>query len=134
MCRHHKIKAADKWYKHHPEAVTEGGNITILWDFPLCTDQTIKANKPYIVVNDKSNEVCSLIDMSMKCAHNISTIEFDKLRKYRDLLTEIEKMWHLKTFITPLIVGAHGMIKKGTENYLRLIRELPSMQEVQKIA
>ena len=39
ISRHYNIKTADKWYNHHPEAVTEGENVTILWDFPVHTDQ-----------------------------------------------------------------------------------------------
>ena len=71
--------------------------------------------------------------MSIPCDHNISAKEFDKLRKYKDLLIEIEKMWHLKAVTIPVIVGALGMINKGTENYMRMIPGLPSLQEVQKI-
>ena len=133
MCQHYKIKTDEKWYKHHPEAVTEGDNVVILWDFPVHTDRTIKANKPDIVVKDLTNKVCLLIDMSIPCDNNISAKEFDKLSKYKDLQIEIEKMWHLKTRIIPVIVGALGVIKKGTDNYLKLIPGRPSMQELQKI-
>lgn len=45
-----QIKTAGKWYKHRLEAVTGGENVTVLWDFAVCTDRTIKANKPDVVL------------------------------------------------------------------------------------
>ena len=36
---------------------------------------------------------------------------------YKDLEIEIEKMWGMKTTV-PVIIGALGLVKKGTENYI----------------
>ena len=54
--------------------------------------------------------------MSMPSDSNIS-VEFEKLSKYKDLEIEIAKMWKMKTKTIPVIVGALGMIKKGTQKY-----------------
>ena len=35
------------------------------------------------------------------------------ISKNEDLEIEIEKIWHLKTTMAPIIVGALGIIKKG---------------------
>ena len=37
--------------------------------------------------------------------------------EYKDLEIEIEKMWGMKTTV-PVIIGALGLVKKGTENYI----------------
>eukprot|EP00794_Sanderia_malayensis_P001842 gene1842-2074_t len=55
--------------------------------------------------------------MSVPSDKNISVKEFEKLSKYKDLEIEIRKMWSLKACTVPVIVGALGMIKKGTEKH-----------------
>ena len=51
---------------------------------------------------------------------NIALKEINKLGKYKDLATEIERMWNLKPCIIPVVIGALGMIKKGTASYVML--------------
>lgn len=133
ICRHFSINTKDNWYEHHPEPVTEGQDVTILWDFPIHTDRTIQANRPDIVVKDKKNNNCLLIDMSVPSDRNVSAKVFEKLAKYKDLEIEVEKMWHLKTKTIPVVVGALGLIKKGTNQFLEKIPGNPSLYEVQKI-
>lgn len=82
MCRCFKIKAIDKWYKHHIEAVTEGETVTSLWEFSLCIDRIIKANKPDIVFEDENNKICLFADMNILFGHNILAKEFDNIREY----------------------------------------------------
>ena len=43
---------------------------------------------------------------------NLSSGEFGKISKYKDLEIEIEQMWHLKPTLIPLVVGALGTVKK----------------------
>ena len=70
--------------------------------------------------------------MSVPSDSNISAKEFEKLSKYKDLEIEIAKMWKMKTKTIPVIVGALGMIKKGTQKY---VNEIPgnSLDENKKI-
>ena len=72
--------------------------------------------------------------MSMPSKNKISAKEFEKLSKYKDLDIEITKMWKMKTKATPVIVGALGMIKKGTQKYVNEISGNLSLAEIQKIA
>ena len=58
---------------------------------------------------------------------------FEKLSKYKDLEIEIEKMWHLKTKTLPVVVGALGLIRKGTADFIDKIPGSPSLSEVQTI-
>ena len=63
--------------------------MTILWDFSIKTDRTMQANRPDIVIKDKQDKTCQLIDMSVPSDSNISAKELEKLRKYKDLEIEI---------------------------------------------
>ncbi|MEO0971429.1 MAG: hypothetical protein AAFX80_24760, partial [Cyanobacteria bacterium J06639_18] len=56
------------------------------------------------------------------------------IRKYKDLEIEITKMWSMRTEIVPVIVGALGVIKKGSEEYLKKIPGKISQKQLQKIA
>ena len=53
---------------------------------------------------------------------NISAKEFEKLSKYKNLEIGIAKMWKMKAKPIPVILGALGMIKKGTQKY---VNEVP---------
>ena len=59
------IDTNEKWYGHEPQTVTEKDNITVLWDTPIQTDGEIKANRPDIVIKNKKEKNCLLIDMSI---------------------------------------------------------------------
>ena len=50
--------------------------------------------------------------------------------KYKDLKIEIEKMWHLKTTMVLVIVGALGMFKKGTDNITRYLAVLTYIKKI----
>ena len=69
--------------------------------------------------------------MSMSSDSSISAKEFEKLSKYKDLKIEIVKMWKIKAKTISGIVGALGLIKKGTQNYLNEIPENLSVAEIQ---
>ena len=71
--------------------------------------------------------------MSIPIDQNIPAKEFDKLSKYKDLETEIQRMWKLATSADPVIVGALGMIKKGCQKHLDTIPGEPQLQEIQNI-
>ena len=83
--------------------------------------------------NNKRNNTCLLIDMSVPSDNNVTAKVFEKLSKYKDLEIEVEKMWHLKTKTIPVVVGALGLIKKGTTAFIEKTPGSPSLQEVQKI-
>ena len=74
-----------------------------------------------------------MIDVAAPANKNISLKEFQKLSKYKDLETEVTKMWKLKTKTIPVVISALGMIKKGTQNFMDQIPGKPSLQEMQKI-
>jgi len=99
---------------------------------PIQTDKEIKANRPDIVVKDKKERTCRLIDMSIPTERNTSLKTTEKLTKYKDLEIEIEKTWGMKTTTVPVIIGAFRLVKKGTENYIGKIPGNIRITELQK--
>ena len=98
------------------------------------TDREIKANRPDIVMKDKQEKSCLLIDMSIPCEKNTSVKVTEKLPKYKDLDIEIERMWRMKASTMPVVIGAVGLIKKGLDKYTKQIPGNIKIREPQKIA
>ncbi|XP_068753285.1 uncharacterized protein [Montipora capricornis] len=134
LCKELNINVKEKWYEHEPQTVTERDNITILWDMPIQTDREIKANRPDIVIKDKQEKSCLLIDMSIPTEKNTSVEVTEKLSKYKDLEIEIERMWGMKATTIPVVIGAPGIMKKGLEKYTKQISGNIKISELQKIA
>ena len=134
ICKELNINVEEKWYEHEPQTVTERDNITILWDMPIQTDREIKANRPDIVIKDKQEKSCLLIDMSIPTEKNTSVKVTEKLPKYKDLEIEIERMWGMKATTIQVVIGALGLIKKGLEKYTKQILGNIKISELQKIA
>ena len=51
--------------------------------------------------------------MTVPSDRNIALKEIEKKSKYKDLELEIRRMWHMKTIVIPVVVGALGTVKKG---------------------
>ena len=102
LCKNFNLPHTEKWYEHTPQQVIESTEITILWDVTINVD-TVPADK------------------------HISLKEFQKLSKYKNLKTEVTKMWKLKTKSIPVVTGALGIIKKGTQNFVDQTPGKPSI-------
>ena len=59
--------------------------------------------------------------MTVPSDRNIVLKETEKKSKHKDLELEIQRMWHMKTVVIPVVVGALGPVKKGMVENLSLI-------------
>jgi hypothetical protein len=57
--------------------------------------------------------------------------EVKKIRKYKDLTTEIQRMWNVKTKVIPVIGRAAGTISESFRKYLSRIPGKHDIKEVQ---
>jgi hypothetical protein len=54
--------------------------------------------------------------------------------KYKNLSIEIQLMWKMKCFVTPVIIGATGIVTKGLKKNLEKIPGKHSIDPLQKTA
>ena len=75
-----------------------------------------------------------LIDVAISGDRNVIKKEAEKILKYKDLTIEIQRMWHVKTKVIPVIIGATGTISKTFRKYVRNIPGNNEVKELQKTA
>lgn len=91
-------------------------------DFNKHSDNTIQVSRPDIVIKDFGQGKYYLININPSSERNISGKEFDKPFKYKRLVIEITKIWHLNLTIMTVVIGAPVRIKTNTDRY---IKDLP---------
>jgi hypothetical protein len=75
-----------------------------------------------------------LIDVAVLGDRNMIKKEAEKILKHKDLIIEIERMWNVKTKVTPVIIGATGTISISFRKYLSSIPGKHDIKELQKTA
>jgi len=106
------------WYEHVPKSVqtSQGGKVTILWNQQVQADRTIPNNKPDIIIRDNEKGICMLIHVAISGDRIVIRKEAEKILKYKDLTTEIQRMWNVKTKVIPVIIVALGLFQSHSEN------------------
>jgi hypothetical protein len=108
------------------------GKVTILWNQQLRTDRTIPNNKPDIIIRDNKEGTCMLIDAAIPGERNVIKNEAEKFLKYKDLKTEIQRMWKVKSKVIAVITEATGNISKSRRQYLNNTLGKHEIKELQK--
>ena len=103
-----------------------------MWDFSIQTDHVIESRRPDLVVVDKKERICKIIDFAVPGDSRIEEKKKDKIEKYQDLGRELQKIWTVKVKITPLVVGSLGAIPKQFGNRLKQIGITVGIAQVQK--
>ena len=103
-----------------------------MWDFSIQTDHFIETQRPDLVVVDKKERSCKIIDFAVSGDSRIDEKEKDKIEKYQELGRELQKIWNVKVKITPLVVGSLGAIPKQFSNRLKQIGITVGTAQVQK--
>jgi len=126
--------SSSKSYEHVPKSVEtiQGGKVTILWDQQVQPDRTIPNNKPDIIIRDNERETCMLIDVAISGDRNVIKKEDEKILKYKDLTTEIQRMWNVKAKLIPVIIGVTGTVSKSFRKYVSNIPGKHEVKELQK--
>jgi hypothetical protein len=127
---------SELWYEHVPKSVetSQVVKVTILWNQQVPTNRTIPNNKPDIIIRGNQKGTCMLIDIAIPGDRNVIKKGAEKILKYKDLIMEIQRMWNVKTKVTPVIIGATGTISKSFRKYLSSVPGKHGIKELQKTA
>ena len=96
------------------------------------TDHAIEAERPDLVLVDKKDRICKIIDFAVPADSKIEEKEKDKIEKYQELGRELQKIWNVKVKIISLVVGSLGAIPKQFGNRLKQIGITVGTAQVQK--
>ena len=66
--------------------------------------------------------------------NNIADKEKEKIQKYQDIRREIARLWNIKTYVVPVVIGSLGMVTKNLAKYLGKIGIPTKIELLQKAA
>ena len=134
MCKETGVKLEDiHRYDHVQKLVETGheGKATTLRNKKVRTDITITNNKPDIIICDDKQGTFMLIDVAIPGDRNLVKKETEKILKYKELITEIHRMWNVKAKAVKVIIGATGTVSKSLRQYLSNISGEREIKELQ---
>ena len=85
-----------------------------------------------MVLVDKEERSCKIIDFAVSGDSRIAEKEKDKIERYQDLGRELQKIWNVKVKIIPLVVGSLDTILKQFGNRLKQIGITVETTQAQK--
>jgi hypothetical protein len=98
------------------------------------TDTQVRGNRPDIIIKNKKQKTCTLIDAATPADRNVVQQEEEEKLKYRSLCTEKQRIWNLKCTIIPVIIGATGIITRSLRKNLEAVPGKHSIDSLQKTA
>jgi flagellar motility protein MotE (MotC chaperone) len=66
-----------------PKPVNEEGDVTVLLNQAVHNDREVTVNRPDIIIKNKKEKTCTLIDVAIRVDRNIMQKEADKKLKYK---------------------------------------------------
>jgi hypothetical protein len=75
-----------------------------------------------------------VMDVAISGGRNVIKKEAEKILKYEDLTTEIQRMWNVNTNVITVIIGANGTISKSFRKYMSNTPGKHEIKELQKTA
>ena len=98
---------------HNLAPVRENNTHKLLWDFNIHTDHLISARRPDLIIINKKNRYCKIVDFDVPADHRIKLKECIKKDKYLNFAWELKKLWNMQVTIIPIVIGAFGTFTKG---------------------
>ena len=91
--------------------------VTVLCNQSAHADTHVTENRPHIIIKNKQEKTCTLIDVAIPENRNVRKEVENKL-KLRSLCTAIERKCNMKCKITPVITGATGIVTRSLRKNL----------------
>ena len=88
-----------------PDSVSENNEVKLLWDMNIQRDHVIEARTPDIVVVNKQERKCAIVDTAVPGDKRIGEKENEKVEKYQELNREIARIWNMRTVrVIPIVI------------------------------
>ena len=81
MCKKFKVDHTNKWYMHNPAPVLENDTHKPLWDFNIQTDHLMSARIPDLIIINKKQRICKIVDFAVPVDNRINLKESEKKKK-----------------------------------------------------
>ena len=78
MCKKFKFDDTNKWYMHNPAPVLENSTHKLLWGFDIHRNHIISARRPGLIIINKKNKTCKMVDFVVPSDHRIILEECEK--------------------------------------------------------
>ena len=93
--------------------------IKILWDFNVQIDREIQTRRPDILVKNRKDNECFIIDIAVLADAKESLTKSKK--EFQDVRTEVARLWNTKSCVVPFMVTSLGMAPESLAKYLKKI-------------
>jgi hypothetical protein len=97
-------------------------------------ERDVTANRPDIIIKNKKDITCTLIDVAITAERNGVQKEAENKLKYKGLCVEIQRTWNLKCTIISVIIGATRIVTRRLKNNLETVPGKHSIDSPQKTA
>ena len=134
ICKSLNLPVTEKYYMHEPQKVTKMEDNVIIWDKTILTGRTILANRPDLIILNKNEQNCLIVDVAVPDDVNELKKETEKRLKYKDLQIEISRMRNVKTKVVAVVLGALGTMSNNFNKEIELIPGKPIAEDFQNIA
>jgi hypothetical protein len=81
ICKTLGIETTENWYSHLPKPVCQHEDVTVLWNQGIQTDREVLENRPDIIIKNKKDKICLLIDAAVPSDRNVIQKEYEKKLK-----------------------------------------------------
>ena len=135
LCQKYNIRTeSNNYWKHNPPEIEENEEVLLLYDCTIPTDVHVTHNRPDIVVKDKREQRCYIIEVGVPNDNNLVAYEREKEIKYQRLKNEIRRMWDMNDIIViPIVVGTLDVIKRSLMDHLKKLPVVINTLELSKM-
>jgi hypothetical protein len=81
LCKTRGTETTENWYSHILKLVCQHEDITVLWNQGVQIDREVLANRPDIIIKNKKDKICLLVDVAIPSDRNVIQKESEKKLK-----------------------------------------------------
>jgi hypothetical protein len=90
ICKTLAIETTENRYSHMSKPVCQHADITVLWNQGVQSYREVLANRPNLIIKNKKDKICLLIDVAIPSDRNVIQKESEKKLKYKNSSVEIQ--------------------------------------------